>query len=158
MKRALYLSTFFAALLFFTVQLTPIFAQTGAVNDPVTGAVNNPTTGAVNNPVSGAVNPSSGFQIQNPLNVDSICGLIKKVLAFILAIGMPVAALFLAYAGFLFISARGNAGKLKDARLNLINVFLGLFIFIGAWLLGQVIANTLKAISPSNAQSVSSCN
>ena len=139
MRKTLYIHAFLVGILLFGSQTVPIHAQQNAET-------------------SGSVNPSSGFQIQNPLNVDSVCGLIKKILAFILAVGMPIAALFLAYAGFMFITARGNTTKITAARTNLINVFLGLFIFIGAWLLGQVIANTLKNISPSNAASVSSCN
>ncbi len=140
MRHFAYVNIFLLALVLGASQVLPVFAQQTPASQ------------------QGIVNPSSGFQIQNPLNVDSICGLIKKILAFILAIGMPVAALFLAYAGFMFIYARGKPEKLKEARLNLINVFLGIFIFMGAWILGQVIANTLKSISPTNAASVSACN
>ena len=103
-------------------------------------------------------NPAGGFNIPNPLNVNSICGLIKQILAFILAIGMPIAAFFLVYAGFLFVTARGNPGALTTAKKNLLNVVLGIAIFSAAWLLGQVIANTLKSLSPQNVSSVSSCS
>lgn len=104
------------------------------------------------------VNPANGFQLVNPLNVSTICGLMKVILNFILAVGSPVAALFLVWAGFLFIIQRGNPTGLAKARKNLVNVLLGIAIFFAAWLLGQIIANTIKNISPSNAASAGACS
>lgn len=102
------------------------------------------------------VNPGTGFQIQNPINVDTICGLIQKILSILMSVGGPIAALFLAYSGFKFVLARGSPAKLTEAKRNLLYVFIGIFIFMAAWLLGQVIANTLKAIAPQ-ASSGGSC-
>ena len=66
--------------------------------------------------------------------------------------------LFLVYAGFLFVLARGSATGLQKAKSNLIHVILGIGIFIGAWLLGQIIANTINAVSPGTVSGVTSCN
>jgi len=145
MKPATYLSIVFVAVLFFMVQVSPAF---GSGVSPGTGGTQ----------PAGVVNPASGFNLTNPINVGSICGLMKKALDFILAIGSPVAALFLIYAGFQFVVARGKPEALKKARTNLVNVVLGIAIFMAAWLLGQVIANTLKSISPTNISSINSCS
>ena len=111
-------------------------------------AVTNP------NPPNGGTN----FALVNPLSVNTICGIIKKVLNAILALGIPVAMLFLVYAGFLFVKARGNPTELTHARENLFYVVIGIGIFLGAWLLGQIIANTINAINPGTVSGINSCN
>ena len=105
----------------------------------------------------GTVNPAQGYNIQNPLSVDSFCSLINLILKSLLAIGSPVAALFIVLAGFKFNTARGNPRAHAKAKENLVYVILGIGIFFAAWLLGQVIANTIKNISPQNASSAGSC-
>lgn len=118
----------------------------------------NPGTGSIGtNPGNGSINAGSGFQLQNPLNVSTICGLIKKVLNVILGLGIPVAMLFLVYSGFLFVVARGNPAKLKEARLNLVHVIFGIALFLGAWLLGQLVANTINSINPGTVTATNSC-
>ncbi len=108
--------------------------------------------------VTTANDPGTGFTIANPLAANSICGLMKLILGFVLSVGGPIAAGFLVWAGFKFISARGNPGDIARAKENLVNVLLGILIFMAAWFLGQVIANTIKNISPQNAGSASSCS
>ena len=58
----------------------------------------------------------------------------------------------------MFVMARGNASKLGVAKTNLIHVVLGICIFLGAWLMGQVIANTINAISPGTVNTNNSCS
>lgn len=127
----------------------PLFAQSIGTN-PGTGSIGT-------NPGNGSINAGSGFQLQNPLNVSTICGLIKKVLNVILGLGIPVAMLFLVYSGFLFVVARGNPAKLKEARLNLVHVIFGIALFLGAWLLGQLVANTINSINPGTVTATNSC-
>jgi hypothetical protein len=88
---------------------------------------------------------SSGgsVSVQNPLSVGSFCGLLQKILNAIVAIGIPVAVLFLVIAGFKFILARGKPEALTEARRNLLNVIIGIAIFIGAWAIVQVIVSTM---------------
>lgn len=88
----------------------------------------------------------------NPLTQNSICGALKLFLTALLTLGIPVAVLFLVYAGFRFVWARGNPKALAAARTNLVYVILGLGIFIGAWLLGQIIANTLNSLATGAGQ------
>ena len=102
--------------------------------------------------------PGLGFSIPNPLNAGSICELMKLLLNIVLSVGGPIAAGFLVWAGFKFVLARGNPGDIAKAKANLGYVLLGILIFMAAWFLGQVIANTIKNISPQNAGSAGSCN
>ena len=104
-----------------------------------------------------APNPGIGFQLQNPLNVSTICGLIKKVLNVILGLGIPIAMLFLVYAGFMFVKAKGNPGEIKKAKENLMYIIFGTALFLGAWLLGQLVANTINQINPGTVSATNSC-
>ena len=74
----------------------------------------------------------------------------------LLTLAIPVAILFLVYAGFLFVWARGNPVGLKRAKWNLFYVVIGIGIFLGAWVLGQIIANTLTSLANTAGQSTSS--
>lgn len=74
-------------------------------------------------------------------------------------IGIPIAVLFIVWAGFKFVLARGNAGKLDEARKNLMYTLIGIGIFLGAWLIATVIANTVNSLGAgSGSSSIISCN
>jgi hypothetical protein len=97
--------------------------------------------------VSGSNNSFVGFD--NPLKAQTICQALKLFLTALLTLAVPVAVLFLVYAGFRFVWARGNPTALKTARTNLLYVVIGIAVFLGAWVLGQVIANTLNQLGTS---------
>ncbi len=66
--------------------------------------------------------------------------------------------LFLVYAGFLFIIARGNTEKLTTARHNLVWTIVGIGLFLGAWFLGQVIAATINSLQQGTGNpAINSC-
>ncbi|MCX6820157.1 MAG: pilin [Candidatus Adlerbacteria bacterium] len=99
----------------------------------------------------GSVSPncSTVLGFCNPLNSGTICGALKLFLTALLTLAIPVAVLFIVYGGFLFVWARGKPEELKKARSNFFYVVIGIGIFMGAWLLGQVILNTLNTLAKS---------
>lgn len=97
---------------------------------------------------------SQSNTLQNPLGVSSFCQLIKVLLNAALVIGIPIAVLFIVYAGFKFILARGSATALTEARSNLFYTLVGVAIFIGASVIAGIIINTLAALGATN---ISSC-
>ena len=110
-------------------------------------------------PPATSVTTNSGTVI-NPLGgVNSFCGLIKALLNAAVAIGIPIAVLFIVWAGLKFVLARGKAEDLVKARTNMLWTVIGIGIFLGAWLLAMVIANTVNSLASGSGQSViSSCN
>jgi hypothetical protein len=100
--------------------------------------------------------------IDNPLgSTTSACGLITNLLKIALVVGVPVLGLFLMYAGFLFVFARGNSAALEKARKNFYYVIIGSFVFFGSLMIIQIVANTINATaqgSGMSALSVSNCN
>ncbi|MCC7500236.1 hypothetical protein IT396_00255 [Candidatus Nomurabacteria bacterium] len=103
--------------------------------------------------------PSGNFggsgTLNNPLNFGSVCGFFKALFKAVIMLGVPVATLFIVWAGFKFVLARGNAEALKVARKNAAFVAIGIAVFLGAWFLSQVIAATIKAVGGPN---ITTCN
>jgi hypothetical protein len=157
MKKLL-LTLFLGASLF--VVPVAVFAQAGDIAPPAGGGAIAPPAGGGGfaPPATKTVSPDSRT-IVNPLGVNSICGLIKALLGAAIAIGIPIAVLFIVYAGLKFVLARGNGEKLAEARQNMLYTVIGIAIFLGAWLLASVIANTINALaSGGGSPTVISCN
>ena len=84
--------------------------------------------------------------IKNPINVDTIDGLIKTILEGVIKIGIPIVALAIIYSGFLFVSAQGNEKKLEDAKRALLYSVIGAAILLGSWAIAQIISETVLAL------------
>lgn len=89
---------------------------------------------------------SKSQTLQNPLKFDTVCGFIKQVFQAVMIIGIPVATFFIIYAGFLFVVARGRPEALTKAKTNALYVVIGVAVFLGAWVLAQIIGATLQAL------------
>jgi hypothetical protein len=137
------------ALAFFVLPLA-VFAQQTVIQQ--TGNTYSPP--AQTQPVNSVV---TGVTVSNPLGVSSFCGLIKALLTGAIQIGIPIAVLFIVYAGFKFVLARGNAEKLKEARQNFLWTIIGIAIFLAAWLLANVIANTVNSLGSTGPSALISC-
>jgi hypothetical protein len=97
----------------------------------------------------------------NPLASSTICGALKSFLTATMQLLSPVLVVLFVLAGARFVFARGNAEKLIVARRNLLYVIVGSAIFLGAWLIGQIAANTIAALTNGTGNSGSimgSCN
>lgn len=95
------------------------------------------------------------YSVINPLAVSSFCGLIKALLNAVMLIGLPVAVLFIVYAGFMFVWARGSDKGLTKAKQNFYYTVIGVGIFLGAWLIATVIQNTMIALGVTG---IGACN
>ena len=145
-------------LLFVVILVLPVASAYAQSLNGSSGGLNG-SSGSLNGS-SGGLNGSSGGgfngsnTLQNPLGVSSICELIGLLLKAAIAIGIPIAVLFIVWAGFKFILARGSPGELTEARNNLIATLIGIAIFIGASLIANVIIATLHQLG---ANGVNSC-
>ena len=131
----------------------------------VAGAqVPNSFNGTFPNSVNGSPSPNSvngncgngPCSVPNPLgSTTTVCGLLKKLFEAVVAIGIPVAVLFIIWSGFQFVLAQGSDKQLTKAKRNFYYTIIGIAIFLGAWILAMVIAATVNAIGGSN---IISCN
>lgn len=88
---------------------------------------------------------SISFQLKNPLEgTDSLQGFLLNVLDAVIYILMPVIVIMMIYAGFLFVTARGNAEKLTQAKNALLYTVIGAAIILGAKGFALAIESTLK--------------
>ncbi len=91
-------------------------------------------------------NVNAKSQLQNPLagsGVGSIAGLLNKILDVILIFAIPIIVIFIIYAGFLYVVARGNPEKIKTANQTLLWVVIGALIIIGARAILQIVQGTV---------------
>ena len=56
---------------------------------------------------------------------------------------IPIVALVFAYAGWLYLSAMGDTGKVKEARKIFTSVLMGFLFMLVAWLLVKFIQDNL---------------
>lgn len=98
----------------------------------------NNSTQTSNNSVGGVTNPLG--------QVTGICQLLKIVLNIAMLIGAPIGMLYVVYAGFRLVAARGNYEALNAAKRNLMWTLVGIAIFIGVWSFVQLLANTLGSL------------
>ncbi len=131
----------------------PPSSQTSGLPPSQTSGAPAPLQQVTNNTI-----PTGSNGVQNPLgSINSFCGLIKALIGAAIQIGIPIAVLFIVYAGLKFVLARGNSEALISARTNFMWTVIGIAIFLGAWLLAMVIANTVNTVSQgvSGQQSIS---
>lgn len=100
---------------------------------------------------SGASNSSGGtslkITLKNPFKSNSIEGLLKVIVDEILMpIGGVIAVLMIMYAGYLFVTARGNSAQIDKARDALVWAVVGAAILLGAWVISTAIGSTIREL------------
>ena len=92
--------------------------------------------------------------IHNPFNCgvtdNDKCTLVDLITALLKNIVMPIAAiasvLYIIWAGFKYVQARGNPGEITKANQNLLWVLIGVGVLLGAVGISEVVQNTIKAL------------
>ncbi|MEX0931286.1 MAG: pilin [Candidatus Paceibacterota bacterium] len=69
--------------------------------------------------------------------------LANRLIDFAILISVPIFILLFMYAGFLYITASGNPGKIQDAHGLFVKGIIGFVIIISAWLIVNLIVSAL---------------
>lgn len=86
-------------------------------------------------------------KIENPLDgVSDLSGLINIILKTVMQVGIPLIALMIMYAGFLYVTARGDPNKLTKAREALVYTLIGAAIILGAFVISNAITGTITSL------------
>lgn len=110
-----------------------IFAHTTGEAHPHTGEGGNPPNGAV---------------LENPLsNITSIPEFFLAIIDILMIFAIPFIVFFIIYAGFLYVTARGNAETIKKAHNALLYALIGGLLILGARTLLTIIENTVSQIT-----------
>ena len=96
-------------------------------------------------------------KIDNPLSATSLFCFLKDILDVFLTVGIIIAVLFMVYAGFLFVTGRGNETQLGTAKKAFLGAVIGTAIIMGVWVIAQAIVGTVNAIRPGTASISLTC-
>jgi hypothetical protein len=68
---------------------------------------------------------------------------VQNVIRFAVTLGLVLALLALIYAGFVWMTSRGNPERISQGKTMLLNVIIGLVVLLSAWLIVDFIMKTL---------------
>lgn len=99
----------------------------------------------------GGKTSSGSSKLDNPLGtINSIPKLIEEVAKVVAQIGISVVVIFLIYAGFLYVSARGSEEKINKAHTTFTWTIIGAAVLLGAWVIAAAITATVASLGKSN--------
>jgi len=127
-----------------------VFPQAIFASDPLT----TPTNGneALTTPTNGneaLTTPTNGNTavLKNPLsNISSIPAFFLAIIDILMIFAVPFIVFFIIYAGFLYVTARGNAETIKKAHNALLYALIGGLLILGSRTLLTIIENTVTQI------------
>lgn len=100
--------------------------------------------------VLSAVLPMTAFaaieKLENPTNIPTLYDFIKAILTVVVKIGIPIATIFIIWAGFLFLTAQGDEAQLTKAKHAFVWACIGTAVLLGAWLLATAIKSTIDQL------------
>lgn len=89
--------------------------------------------------------------LDNPLSAGTLFCFLKDILDVFLTVGIIIAVLFMVYAGFLFVTARGDTAQLTTAKKAFLGAVIGTAIIMGVWVIARAIVGTVNAIRAPDA-------
>lgn len=101
--------------------------------------------------IPGVVHASDG-KLENPLEADSLAAFLNDILEVVVIIGTPIVVFFIIYAGFLFVTARGNEEQLNRAKQTIVWTLVGAALVLGAQALSVAIKETVESLSHQHYQ------
>lgn len=81
--------------------------------------------------------------LESPTIYKNIQDFIEAAVRAAVLVSLPVIALFIVYAGFKYVFARGNESKITEAHQNFLWVIIGAILILGAWVFATLIGATL---------------
>ena len=89
---------------------------------------------------------AQGTILENPLKFPNIEKFIEGVLQAVVMIALPIITVFIVYAGFKYIFARGRPGEITKAHQNFGYVIIGTILILSAWVLATLIGGTITQL------------
>jgi len=88
-----------------------------------------------------------GTMLQNPLGRTSTFEqLVENIANIVFKLGFVVAAIFIIYSGFKFVTAQGREDELKKAKDNFKWVIIGTAVLLGAKIIATAVRNTIEGL------------
>jgi Type IV secretion system pilin len=95
--------------------------------------------------------PCDGVKV--PCDFNALMELLNRFMNFILYMSIPLAAISISYAGYLYISAAGDPGKIENAHKIFGSVVKGFVFVLAGWLIVYSIMSALLGQDFMNSKS-----
>lgn len=89
--------------------------------------------------------PTTKVALKNPLKVGTISELLEALLGIVIVLATPIIVFFIIYAGFLYVTAQGNAEQVKQATRALTYAIIGGVIILGSAAIATIVKNLVAA-------------
>jgi hypothetical protein len=83
------------------------------------------------------------YDFSNPLEFPSISDLLSAILNVLVVIATPIIVFMIIYAGFMYVTARGNPEQIKTASRALTYAVIGGLVVIGSTAITIIIQNVV---------------
>jgi len=91
--------------------------------------------------------PPKSTKLENPLAVSSLEQLLEALISVVIILATPVIVFFVIYAGFLYVTARGNAEQVTQANRALTYAIIGAVIILGAFAITTIVKNLVGSFA-----------
>lgn len=88
---------------------------------------------------------SQGSGLTNPLKNATLMGFLQDILDVIMVFAIPLIVFMIIYAGFMYVTAQGEPGKIGQAHKALLYAVIGGVIILAANVILAVIQGTVDA-------------
>ena len=121
----------------------------GSTQNSANGGTQNSVEGSTQNPVTNPITNGGSVVLENPLdsNISSIPKFFQAIIDILLVFAIPFIVFFIIYAGFLYVTARGNVETISKAHKALLYALIGGVLILGANVLLDVITGTVTDIT-----------
>ncbi len=127
-----------------TVPADGTYSNTGPTVPSPAGQTGIPQSNGTNVTLTNPLNTGGADCSANGTCLEAFLG---AILQFVVRIGSIAVILMLVYAGFKFVTARGEPGKIIEARTMLLWTVIGALVLLGAQAIALGIQATVQAIS-----------
>ena len=91
--------------------------------------------------------PGAHRDLTNPLTTPTITDLFLAVINILRIVLLPIILLFIIYAGFMYVTGRGNPENIQRATKALTYAIIGGVIILGAEAIGLIVRNTANSFN-----------
>lgn len=88
-----------------------------------------------------------GGKLYNPIGSETLADFVQKITSVALKIGVPIAGLFIIWAGFKFVTSRGDETAIKDAKKIFWYTIIGTAILLAANTIARVLSDTIIQVA-----------
>lgn len=98
-------------------------------------------------PVLVSAQSGISYELTSFLNFGSLEELLVGILNIFIVLATPIIVLFIIYAGFLYVTAQGNAQQVQQATRALTYAIIGAVLILGAVAISEVIQATVSSFT-----------